>query len=188
MDFIGKKPKHVKGKLKTMHGVSGKVAQFSKKLFDKYDIEARETLKNVLGDAIRDNEDKYGEDMIFNIKPFPYKYLEVQVYSKWDASDFPYTFPFVYARKMRFSKKTLFVTFNKFFTEMVIFGREAISNTPSKLKKYDRENVHFVSWGKVMRFTTDKLTPKLIKTYAGEFSDTETESINDVNSENSVKS
>jgi len=175
MESIGKKPTHKKGKLKTVYGTTGKVSQFSQKLFDKYDVEARQMLKNVLGDAIRDNENKYGEDMVFNIRPFPYKYLEVQVYSKWDASDFPYTLPFIYARKMKFSERTLFVTFNKFFSEMIIFGRKSVCNTPSKLKKYDREHVHYVPWGKVMRLTTDKLTPKLIRTYAGDLSDSDSD-------------
>ena len=167
-----------------MSGVTGLVPAFNKKLLDKYDVEARQMLKNVLGDSIVDNENKYGEDMVFTIKPFPFKFLEVQVYSKWDGKDFPYKLPFIYARKMKFSKETLFVTFNKYLSEMIIFGRECVLDKPSKLKKYDRENVHYVPWGKAMRITTDKLTPKLIKIYDGNY-DYSTEPDTDIESKSS---
>ncbi len=157
-----------KGKMRTIQGVTGKVMKFSQKLHDKYDVDAREILCNVLGDAIKENENKYAEDMIFTQKDFPYKFLEVQVYTKWDGENFPYSQPFIYARKMRFDKSTLFVTFNKFYTEMIIFGRTCVLNTPSRLKKYDREHVHFVPWGRSMRLKTPQLTPKLIKIYSGD--------------------
>ena len=164
-----KKNKYKKEALYKMNGIEGKVKKFDEKLHSKYDIEARNMLKNVLGDAVIDNEDKYGEDMIFSVELFPYKYLEVQVMSNWCTSHFPYSYPFVYARKMRFSDDTLFVTFNKFFTEVIIFGKKSIDVKGSRLKKYAREYVHYVSWNKVMRLSTDCLTLNNIKNYSGEF-------------------
>ena len=160
--------KKKKEKMRTIEGIPGKVAKFNQKLFDKYDVEGRKILKNILTDSIDDNPDIYGEDMIFNIKPFPYKYLEVQAYANWDTEKFPYKFPFVYARKMRFSKKTLFVAFNRHFSEIIIFGRKSICETPSRLKKYDRELINYVPWGNTLRLKTCDLTINMIREYFGE--------------------
>ena len=165
------KPKHKKTGLIKINGISGNVKKFDKKLYDKYDIDARSVIKNMLGDAIKDNENQYAEDMVFTLKPFPYKYLEVQVLSKWEGEVFPYICPFVYARKMRFSEKTLFVTFNKFLSEMVIFSRERISDIPSRLKKYDREMVHYISWMKCIKIKTSEFNARLIREYSGELID-----------------
>lgn len=162
------KPKHKKMGLIKLGGVSGSVKKFDKKLFDKYDTDARNIIKNILGNDIKDNENQYGEDMVFTLKPFPYKYLEIQVMSTWECNAFPYICPFVYARKMRFSEKTLFVSFNKFLSEMVIFGRDCISNIPSRLKKYDREIIHYVPWAKCIKIKTNQFTTKLIRGYSGE--------------------
>jgi len=156
-----------------MH-TAGKVRKFDQKLFDKYDVEARDMVKNILKDNVRDNENIYGEDMIFNIKPFPCKYLELQVFSKWDTDVFPYVYPFVFARKMKFSSNTLFLTFNKWLTELILFRRDDISNKSTRLKKYDRELIHYVTWGKTIKIKTYQLTPKLIREFYGEFVDTET--------------
>lgn len=170
-----KKKTYKKEKLTTIDGVSGKVKKFDSYLHSKYDINAREMLKSVLGNSIIDNDDKYGEDMIFTVKQFPYKYLEVQVFSNWCTKDFPYSYPFVYSRKMRFSKNTLFVTFNKFLTEIIIFGKNSIDVKPSKLKKYDRECVNFVGWNKSLRIETENLTLKAIRIYSGESIDSSSE-------------
>ena len=158
-------------KLIKLDGIAGKSKKFDQKLHDKYDVEAREVIKNIFGSNIIDNEDIYAEDMIFGVKPFPYKYLEIQVLSLWDREEFPYTNPFVYARKMKYSKKTLFITFNRYMNEFIIFGRNSIEEKPSVLKKYSREKVNFVPWNKSLRSTTDKLTLDLIRIYAGEFVD-----------------
>lgn len=170
-----KKDKYKKAKLTKINGITGSVKKFDKKLHTKFDIEARNMLKNILGDDISDNEDIYGEDMIFTIqnnlhptKKFPFKYLEVQVFSQWSENNFPYNYPFVYARKMRFSDSTLFVTFNKFLSEVIIFSRNSIDKNPSKLKKYDRECVHYVSWNKAMKLKTNELTIYNIWLYCGE--------------------
>lgn len=161
-----KKNKYKKATLTKIPGITGKVKRFDKKLHDNYDVTARQMIKNVLGDLVKDNDDIYGEDMIFTKKDFPYKYLEIQVLSSWEDI-FPYLYPFVYARKMRFSKSTLFITFNKYYSDVIIFGRKSISETPSRLKKYDRECIHYIEWRRTMRTTTDLLNEELIKEYAG---------------------
>jgi hypothetical protein len=163
-----KKPQYIK-----LANTDGKVKKFDTKLHDKYDIDARNMIKNVLKDKIKDNENIYGEDMMFDIESFPYKYMEIQVFSKWDSDVFPYTYPFVYARKMKFSKKTLFVTFNKYLSELILFGRNDISDKSTRLKKYDRELIHYVSWGKTLKIKTNQLTIRLIREFYGEFVDTE---------------
>ena len=167
-----KKTKYKKAGLTKLNGVTGSVKKFDDKLHSKFDIEARDMLKNILGNNIKDNEDVYGEDMIFTVekspKNFPYKYLEVQVFSQWSEDKFPYIFPFVYARKMRFSPSTLFVTFNKFLSEVIIFSRNSLSKDPSKLKKYDREDVNYVPWSKTMRLKSHQLTVANIWLYHGE--------------------
>ena len=164
---IKKKPIKKAGLIK-MRGISGSVKKFDKTLFDRYDTDARQMIKNILGDLVEDNKNKYGEDMVFTKKDFPFKYLEIQVVSLWEYNFFPYTLPFVYARKMRFSDETLFITFNKFLNEILIFEKRGISNVPSRLKKYDREMVHYVPWYNTYRFKTANLSERLIREISGE--------------------
>lgn len=167
-----KKDTQPKRTYRKIEGITGKVTQFDQKLFDKYDVGARNVIKHVFGDYVKDNEDQYGEDMIFTSKKFPYKYLELQVCAYWE-NEYPYEMPFIYARKMRFNKKTLFLTFNKYFTQCIIFGREYVSDKLSRLKKYDREHVHFVHWCKCMKLSTVDLTLNAIRRYSGEYIDSE---------------
>lgn len=172
--FIEKDKQHRQRKkeYRTIEGITGKVTKFDQKLYDKYDVGARNVIKHVLKEGVKDNEDQYGEDMIFTIKGFPYKYLELQVCAYWE-DEFPYEMPFIYARKMRFSKKTLFLTFNKYFTQCIIFSRKYVSDVVSRLKKYDREHVHFIQWGKTMKLKTTELTLNAIRRYSGEYIDSE---------------
>jgi hypothetical protein len=162
-----KKPKVKKDKLIQIAGVTGKSKKFNADLHQKFDIEARDILKHILCDYVRDNENEFGEDLIFDCKELPYKYIEVQVCGTWTTENYPYDKPFVYARKMRFSKKTLFITFSKDYTRFIMFSRKVIDSTPSRLKKYAREVVHFVPWNNSMKTTTSRLTLNLIKSYAG---------------------
>lgn len=163
-----KKDKTKKREYKKINGISGNVAKFDQNAFNKYDVEARRVIKNMLGDCVDDNPNTYGEDMIFTNKKFPYKYLELQVCALWEDK-YPFTYPFVYARKMKFSGDTLFMTFNKYFSQIIMFERNSISNTPSRLKKYDRELVHYVAWGKITQINTCDLTENSIRRHSGEF-------------------
>lgn len=162
------KQKYKKANFIKLNGIEGNVKKFDKKLHDKFDSHARFIIKNIFKDNVTDNPNIYGEDMIFNVDKFPYKFLELQVLSRWDSNVFPYICPFVYARKMKFSNDTLFITFNKLCTEFIIFDRKSIDNIASRLKKYDRELVHYVAWGKCMKSTTNNLSLDYIRIYAGE--------------------
>jgi hypothetical protein len=158
-----------------LYNVKGKVKKFDEQLHKKYDIEAREVIKCLLGDSVEENPDIYGEDMIFTNEKIKYKYLEIQVMAKWDGDIFPYRYPFVYARKMRFSKKTLFVTFNKSLTEIILFAHKGILKKPDRLKKYDRELINYVPWCKTMKMKTFLLSDKVIRTFSGEYIDSSSE-------------
>lgn len=154
-----------------MKDVPGKVSVFDEKLHEKYDIPARKVAKELLGDLIEDNENIYGEDMVFTKENFPYKYLELQVFSHWSTNTFPYSFPFVYSRKMKFSDDTLFLTFNAHYTEAILFGKQSIDVKESRFKKYSREYVNYVSWNKAMRLLSPDITEDNIRIYAGEVID-----------------
>lgn len=156
--FVMKKPKQEKSKFVKLSNTEGKVKKFSKKLCDKYDIEARELVKYILKDNIKDNPNIYGEDMIFTQDKFPFKYLELQVCSSWDGKIFPYLFPFIYSRKMKFSDNTLIIIFNRLLTEIIMFNKKDVQKVPSRLKKYDRELIHYVGWGCTVRMNTCDLS------------------------------
>ena len=79
---------------------------------------------------------------------------------------------------MKFSKKTLFVTFNKYLSELILFNRSDIPEKSSRLKKYDRELIHYVPWGKTLKIKTNQLTIKLIRQFYGEFIDTDSQEKN----------
>lgn len=156
-------------------GVSGAVKKFNQDLFNKYDPEARAIIKEKLGIYTDPNPDIYGEDMLLKDEELSKycNYLEIQVFSKWDESKFPYKFPFIYARKMRFSKKTLFITFNKYLTEIIMFSRNKISEKAIRLEKYSREFIHIVPWRYALRMYVDKLSINDIRAYYGIYSEDE---------------
>jgi hypothetical protein len=154
-----------KEKMRTISGVPGKVAKFSQKLHDKYDIEGRNMVKQYLKDDVIDNPDIYGVDMILTKPDFPYKFIEVQVYANWQTDEFPYSKPYIYARKMRYGNDTLFVAYNRNFTKLLMFGRSKIIDKPERLKKYDREFVHYVNWNNVFKINAEDLSMDTIELY-----------------------
>ncbi len=159
--------KYKKQKLINMGNTVGKIKRFDPNLHSKYDVKARDIIKNIFPKYAFDNDNLYGEDLIFKYDKIPYKYIEVQVCSTWETSKFPYQYPFVYARKMRFNESTLFITFNKFYTEIIMFGKRSLNESPSRLQKYDREMVYYVPWRLALKTTTDNLTIRNIMAYAG---------------------
>jgi hypothetical protein len=156
-----------KDKLIKINNIAGKTKIFNNDLFQKYDNIAREIVKYRLPDCVYDNENKYGEDLIFTCNKVPYEYIEVQVCGVWINIKFPYVYPFVYARKMKFSNNTLFIMFNKEYTHLIMFGKKSISQVPARLKKYDREMVHYVQWNKAMLIPVEELTLENIIAYSG---------------------
>jgi hypothetical protein len=166
-DFIFDKIKKFKKKekMRTIAGVPGKVAKFSQKMHDKYDIEGRNMVKKCLKDDVIDNPDIYGVDMILTKPDLPYKFIEVQVYANWQTDTFPYFKPYIYARKLKYGNDTLFVAYNRYFTKVLIFGRRKIIDKPERLKKYDREFVYYVNWNNVMELNADDLSIENIELY-----------------------
>jgi len=151
-DFMFDKIKKYKKKekMRTIVGIPGKVAKFSQKMHDKYDI---------------DNPDIYGVDMILTKPDLPYKFIEVQVYASWQTDEFPYSKPYIYARKLRYGNDTLFVAYNRNLTKALIFGRSKIIDKPERLKKYDREFVYYVNWYNVLQMKAEDLSIENIEMY-----------------------
>lgn len=134
----------------------GKLKKFDPKLDSAFDIKARHIIKECLNNAIIDNPDPYGEDMMVVTDYIKFGYIELQVYAKW-KDVFPASSPYVYERKMRFNPNTLFVCFNANFSKLVMFSRSSIDSKAHRFKKYSREFVHYVQWNKTMTIDTKDL-------------------------------
>lgn len=145
--------------------IIGKIKKFDPVLYEKYDIPARNKIKEKLSNYVQDNPDIYKEDMILNIPECKYKYLELQVCTKWIEEKYPYDKPFVYARKKLFSEDTLFIIFNKNMTRGLLFDKKSLLSTPRRLKKYSRSFVYEVPWYRVLSVNIDELDIDTIKLY-----------------------
>jgi len=155
-----------KDKLITREGIQGKTKKFSQKKFDHFDNIPRQIIKNIFPDYVKDNNNIYGEDLILSHDKLPWDYIEVQVCGIWNDK-YPYSNPFIYARKMIFSDKTLFITFNKLYDQVIIFSKKVINMNPCKLKKFDREIVYFVDWNHVIQTKVSNLNLDLLLCYCG---------------------
>ena len=162
------KPKYKKAKYIQLANINGKTKRFNQEIFDKYDTPARKIIIDLLGEKnVGDNPDKYGEDLVVIAKSIPFKFIEIQVYASWKEKDFPYDQPYIPARKMRFSKKTLFMCFNNDLNHIIMFSRKYMNEKSERLKKYDREMVNFVDWRYVTILPLYKLTKKEIQKRGG---------------------
>ena len=128
----------------------GKIKKFDEKLYNKYDIPAREILKNKLGDKIKDNPDIYAEDMIIDDIDCKYKFLEIQACAEWIGEKYPHNKPFVFERKGHFDDKTLFILFDKHLTKALLFAKTSLEKIPVRTKKYSRYYKYEVPWNKVV--------------------------------------
>jgi hypothetical protein len=128
----------------------GKIKKFDEKLYNKYDIPAREILKNKLGDKIKDNPDIYAEDMIIDDIDCKYKFLEIQACADWIGEKYPHNKPFVFERKGHFDDKTLFILFDKHLTKALLFAKTSLEKIPVRTKKYSRFYKYEVPWNKVI--------------------------------------
>lgn len=152
---------NIKSNIKT-----NRIKKFDQKLYDKYDIPARDIVKKVLGDNVCDNPDIYNEDMILKIDNCRYKYLELQVCTQWTDDRYPYDAPYVYARKQKFSDDTLFLVFNRKMDVCLLFDKKSLKLKPRRLKKYSRYFVYETNWHRVMRVNIDHLDSETIKLYS----------------------
>lgn len=163
-----------KQKFKNNNGMSGKIKVFDQNLYDIYDKKSRVIIKDLLGDLITDNPDKYGEDMIVVSDKIPYCFIELQVYGRWTEEKFPYESPFIYERKLRFRPTTLFICFNANYDRLIMFSRESVHPKKYRVKKYSKEYIYYVPWCKALTIKTKALDIRTIRNYCGIY-DTETE-------------
>lgn len=141
----------------------GKKSAFSQKSFDKYDVPAREIIKNALQDFVIDNPDIYQQDLIITDAECKYKFIELQVFTYWTDQPFPDEL-FVYERKAKYESDTLFITLNKDMTMCLIFDAQSFKySKPRRLKKYSREFVFDVPKYRIVVIEVDRLTSKFIK-------------------------
>lgn len=155
-----------KRKLIYDHRIQSQRSKFSKKLFDKYDIPARQKLKEVLGDFIEDNPDQYKQDFIIKSDICKYKYLEVQVCAGWINEKYPMDTLWVYSRKSVYPSDTLFITLSKNLKYGYIFDADSFKDVkPRRLKKYSREMVYDIPWGRLMKIFIETLDKETIELY-----------------------
>lgn len=146
--------------------LKGKHPAFSQRLFEKYDIPARERIKRVLHDCVTDNPDIYKQDFIINDNECKYKYLEIQVCPSWIGDDYPYEMVTLHERKSCYGKDTLFLTLNHDLSKCHIFSVDDFAKLNiHRIKKYSREYVYDIPWCRVMTVYTDVLDMDTIKLY-----------------------
>lgn len=146
--------------------IKGYRTKFNEKLHEKYDIPARNKLKETLGDYIIEHPNKYKQDFIINSNTCKYKYLEVQVCSKWINEIYPMNTLWVYARKSLYQNDTLFITLNNNLKYGYIFDADSFKNiTPRRMKKYSREFVYDIPWNKTMKVFISQLDKETIELY-----------------------
>lgn len=136
----------------------GVIKEFDEDLYNKYDIPARNLVKEKLGVYVRDNPDIYAQDLILDIPAelnCKYKYIELQVCASWIGESYPYSCPFIYERKAGYSFNTLFIIFNRNFTRGLLFDRAAVNNVPRRARKYSKYYVYDINWGNVVQFYTE---------------------------------
>ena len=157
-----KKEENIKKKYVVL---KGKIKKFDQKLYDKYDIPARDIIKKRLGNLVRDNPDIYAEDLILEDKECRYKFIELQVCAGWINDKYPHRLPFVYERKGHFSKDTLYIILNRNMTQGLLFDKESLNTTPVRIKKYSRTFIYQVPWRNVLPFCIDNFDIDVIKCY-----------------------
>jgi len=92
-----------------------------------------------------------------------YNFLEIQVASNWVEEKYPFENLWVYARKAKYSKDTLFLTLNKNLTLGYLFSYSSINQDKLKrLKKYSREFIYYVDWSKALLVYIDNLDKETI--------------------------
>lgn len=145
----------------------GKINRFNADLYIKYDIPAREKVKDILKDFIYDNPDKYGADLVINSKKkCKYKYLELQVCTQWTKDKFPYKNIYIWERKAKYDNNTLFLTLSKDLSIGYLFDISKLDKEkPRRFKKYSRELVYDIKWNQVMLVYMKYLTKEMIEEF-----------------------
>jgi hypothetical protein len=146
--------------------IKQKRMKFSEKMFQKYDIPAREKLLEVFGDFIIENPNPYKQDFIITSKTCKYKYLEVQVLSSWVNYEYTQDTVWVYARKSVYANDTLFITLNKKLKYGFIFDAKSFKDVkPRRMKKYSRHWVYDIPWHRIMKVSLEHIDKETIELY-----------------------
>lgn len=163
MDILDKEQKRIERNnkrrkySKTSLTLRGSHTKFDQEMHDKYDIPARNKLKEVLGDILLDNPNIYEQDMIINIPDCKYKYLEIQVCTTWIMPNYPHDKLFVYERKGKYKSDTLFITMNKILTRGIMFSRDSFNPEPRRIKPRSKEYVYDIPWHKSVEVSIEYL-------------------------------
>jgi hypothetical protein len=153
------KKKETKSKYIYDPNIIGKHSKFNIQLFEKYDIPARNIIKQKLGEFVNDNPNELQQDLIINDPKCKYKFIELQVCTNWTGDTYPHDFVYIFARKYKYDSTTLFITLDRFFTRGYIFDAHSFKNvTPRRLKKYSREYIYDIPWGRVLHFYVEHFT------------------------------
>ena len=148
------------------YNLQGKHKAFDQRLYDKYDVPARDKIKATLCDFVIDNPDIYKQDLIITDVNCKYKYIELQVCSSWIGDKYPHDKVFIYERKSVYGEDTLFLTLNYDLSKGYIFSAKCLKDIkPRRIKKYGREFVYDIPWNKIMPVLIDELTAETIKMY-----------------------
>lgn len=166
LDRIIKKLKSKK-KYTNDSSLTGKRRIFNKDMHEKYDIPARDLIIKKLGsDFVMENPDIYEQDLIITCDRCKYKFIELQVLTRWIGKEFPYDFSFLYERKKKYDNDTLFITLSGDYKYFHLFDRKSIiDNKPITPYKYSREKALIVPWNKIISNHIDCLDKLVILAY-----------------------
>ena len=146
--------------------IKGKHKKFDYDLHIKYDVPARDKIKEILGNFVKDNPDTYQQDLIITSPTCKYKYIELQVVSRWFGESYPYDTVYIYERKAKYGSDTLFLTLNRNLTKGFLFDTKNIKEAkPRRFKKYSREYVYDIPWNQIMTIFTSQLDKETIEMY-----------------------
>ena len=144
----------------------GRVSKFSQELLEKFDAPARQKMKEILPNYLEDNPDKYGADLLIKSDKCKYKYLELQVCTRWKEEKYPHSSIFIWERKGKYNNETLFLTLNRDFTMGYMFDISKVDKeNPRRYKKYCREYVFDIPWNQVMLIHIPFLTKEIIEEF-----------------------
>ena len=148
------------------HSLKGLHRRFDPILHQKFDEPARKRIKEVLKDFVVDNPDPFEQDLIIVSPTCKYRFLELQVCNQWVNEDFPYKKMYIYERKGKYCKDTLFLTLNKFLTRGYLFDMESVNvENRRRFKKFSREFVYEIPWHRVLYVFINKLDKETIELY-----------------------
>ena len=142
--------------------IAGKYKKFDQQLHDKYDIPARNKLKDVLGDIVLDNENIYEQDLKIDLDLCKYKYLEVQVCAEW-IEEFPRKKPYVFVRKARYGLDTIFITMSRDLERCILFTRNSFKNEkPVRYKKYSKFYIYEIPDNQYLKMKVNDIDTYLL--------------------------